>query len=942
MSRDVLTVGSTMRIPLLYQGEYSQWVERFMNYLEEQTDGEAMINLIKNGDQPLPRVTQVSIAGTTSTEQPPLKDKSMWSAQEKRVQKIDRLYVANDRIKNPKITFLNGFINEEVYVAQPPGFINFQKPNYIYKLKKELYGLKQSPKAWYDRLKAFLRKYEYSIGMVDNTLFTKKSKSHLIIVQIYVDGIIFGSTSQYLCDDFAKIMHDEFEMSMMGELNFFLGLQIKQMKDEIFFNQSKYIKEMLKKFGLEDFKTTKTLMSTEIKITKDDEADSVDSSKYQGMIGSLLYLTASRPDIMFSVCLCARFRENPKNTHLEAVKFIFRYIRGTNHLGLWYPKGTKIETVVYADSDHAGDYVDRKSTSGVCKFMGCFLTSWFAKKQTALAISTSQAEYVFAGKACQQALWIKQALIDYGIRLDNVPIMCDNKGAIDLSKNPIQHSRTKHIEIRHHFLRDNVQKSNFSIEKVASEDNIADIFTKPLERKVFNYLRLGLGMIELIKDSDPSSSQKRWEIRESHVLFHIEDNSQVGYLGSGVGRRELILIFCPKVEMSRDVLTVGSTMRIPLLYRGEYSQWVERFMNYLEEQTDGEAMVNSIKNGDQPLPRVTQVSIAGTTSTEQPPLKDKFMWSDQEKRIQKIDRLARSLLIQGLPNDIYSLIDSNKTAKDLWDALARHMLGSEYGEQDRKAAVLYEYETFKATEGEFLLETYIRYLQVIDDLKKCGYSKDNCELNFKFLNNLQPVETQNQGDVNDTIGSKKKTVVVTSDPLALIAEKTKVSKSKEKVVVSSDSEGSGSDDFSELNKITALLEKAFNQRKFYSKPTKNDLRTSSSSQSANKKQEFVKTDNKRVEKKDDEKKRDMSKVKCYNCKKEGHFAKDCKKAKVKDYEYYKTKMLLAKKDKDEQVLLAEDQALMESSSDSDQEINANMVFMDQIEKVLSDSEASSS
>nr|GFA69798.1 hypothetical protein [Tanacetum cinerariifolium] len=159
--------------------------------------------------------------------------------------------------------------------------------------------------------------------------------------------------------------------------------------------------------------------------------------------------------------------------------------------------------------------------------------------------------------------------------------------------------------------------------------------------------------------------------------------------------------------MSRDVLTVGSTMRISLLYRGEHSQWVKRFMNYLEEQTDGEAMINSIKNGDQPLPRVTQVSITGTTSTEQPPLEDKSMWSAQEKRVQKIDHLARSLLIQGLLNDIYSLIDSNKTAKDLWDALVRHMLGSEYGEQDRKAAVLYEYETFKATEGELLLETYI-------------------------------------------------------------------------------------------------------------------------------------------------------------------------------------------------------------------------------------------
>ncbi|GKA76573.1 hypothetical protein Tco_0783034 [Tanacetum coccineum] len=214
----------------------------------------------------------------------------------------------------------------------------------------------------------------------------------------------------------------------------------------------------------------KTPMSSDTKLTKDEECESVDSTKYRGMIGSLLYLTASRPDIMFSVCLCARFQEAPKTSHLEAVKCIFRYIKGTTHLGLWYPKGTGIETVVYADSDHAGDYVDRKSTSGICTFVGCCLTSWFSKKQTALAISTTEAEYVSAGKAC----------------------------AIDLRKNPVQHSSTKHIEIRHHFLRDNVQKGHISIEKVPSVDNIADILTKPLKRESFNYLRLGLGMMEHI------------------------------------------------------------------------------------------------------------------------------------------------------------------------------------------------------------------------------------------------------------------------------------------------------------------------------------------------------------------------------------------------------------------------------------------------------------
>ncbi|GJV09383.1 hypothetical protein Tco_1347039 [Tanacetum coccineum] len=192
-------------------------------------------------------------------------------------------------------------------------------------------------------------------------------------------------------------------------------------------------------------------MSYDTKLTKNENCESVDSTKYRGMIGSLLCLMASRPNIMFSVCLCARFQEAPKTSHLEVVKLIFQYIKGTTHLGLWYPKGTGIETIVYADSDHAGYYVDRKRTSGICMFVGCCLTSWFSKKQTALAISTTEAEYVSAEKACQQELWMKQALIDY-----DVSIMCDNKGAIDLSKDPVQHSRTKHIEIRHHFLRDNV------------------------------------------------------------------------------------------------------------------------------------------------------------------------------------------------------------------------------------------------------------------------------------------------------------------------------------------------------------------------------------------------------------------------------------------------------------------------------------------------------
>nr|GEY68458.1 hypothetical protein [Tanacetum cinerariifolium] len=218
-------------------------------------------------------------------------------------------------------------------------------------------------------------------------------------------------------------------------------------------------------------------------------------------------------------------------------------------------------------------------------------------------------------------------------------------------------------------------------------------------------------------------------------------------------------------------------------------------------------------------------------------------------------------------------VESNKTAKDLWDALARHMLGSEYGEQDRKAAVLYEYETFKATEGELLLALTFDTYKVETVCNNNETEQNLMDINIDALYNILK---KNQRNVNNAMGSKKKTVVVTSDPLALIVDTTNVSRSKEKVVVSSDSEGSEADDFSELKKITALLVNAFNRRKFYSKPTNNNLRTPSSSQSANKKQEFVKTDNKKVEKKDDEKKRDMSSVKCYNCFK---FPFDCASSK---------------------------------------------------------------
>jgi len=233
-------------------------------------------------------------------------------------------------------------------------------------------------------------------------------------------------------------------MSMMGELNFFLGLQIKQTKNGIFVNQSKYCKDLIHRFGMENAKHMATPMSTGCYLDKDETSQSIDIKKYRGMIRSLLYLSASRPDIMFSVCMCARFQSNPKESHLSVVKRIIRCLLGTLNIGLWYPKNSTCNLIGYSDFDFAGFKTDRKSPSGTCHFIGSALVSWHSKKQNNVALSTAEAEYIYAGNFCAQILWMKQQLSDYGIFLDHIPTRCDNTSAINLSKNPVLHSRTKH------------------------------------------------------------------------------------------------------------------------------------------------------------------------------------------------------------------------------------------------------------------------------------------------------------------------------------------------------------------------------------------------------------------------------------------------------------------------------------------------------------------
>ncbi|GAV72607.1 hypothetical protein CFOL_v3_16095 [Cephalotus follicularis] len=245
---------------------------------------------------------------------------------------------------------------------------------------------------------------------------------------------------------------------------------------------------------MENSKPCKTPMSIATKLDKDENGKEVDQKLYRSMIGSLLYLTASRPDIMFSVCLCARYQSSPRESHLTAVKRIFRYLAYTPLLGLFYSHVSLFNLHAYSDADYGGCKLDRKSTSGTCQFLGTSLVSWFSKKQNSVALSTTEAEYVAVGSCCAKVLWLKQQLCDFGISISNVCIKCDNTSAINLSRNPVQHSKSKHIEIRHHFLRDHVEKGDIFLEYIDTLNQVADIFTKPLDNERFCTLRRELGM----------------------------------------------------------------------------------------------------------------------------------------------------------------------------------------------------------------------------------------------------------------------------------------------------------------------------------------------------------------------------------------------------------------------------------------------------------------
>ncbi|GJT83298.1 retrovirus-related pol polyprotein from transposon TNT 1-94 [Tanacetum coccineum] len=340
---------------------------------------------------------------------------------------------------------------EVVYVVQPDGFVDPDHPEKVY-------------------------------CTIDPTLFMIRYGEDILLVQIYVDDIIFGSTNPKFSKRFEKLMHSRFEMSLMGEMKFFLGLQIHQSPRGIFINQAKYALEILKKHGMEKGQSIGTPMATKPKLDADLSGEPVDQTDYRSKIGSLMYLTSSRPDIVQAVCYCARYQARPTEKHLKEVKRIFRYLRGTINMGLWYPKDSGFELTTFLDADHAGCIDTRKSTFGGIQFLGDKLVSWMSKKQDCTTMSSAEAEYMALSASCAQVMWMRTQLKDYGFNYNKIPLYYDSQSAIAISCNPVQHSRTKYIHTRYHFIKEQVENGIIELYFVKTEYQLGNMFTKALPK----------------------------------------------------------------------------------------------------------------------------------------------------------------------------------------------------------------------------------------------------------------------------------------------------------------------------------------------------------------------------------------------------------------------------------------------------------------------------
>ncbi|CAA7028135.1 unnamed protein product [Microthlaspi erraticum] len=394
-----------------------------------------------------------------------------------------------------KNAFLNGTLDEVVYMHQPPGFVDPDKPDHVCLLQKSLYGLKQAPRAWYQRFAQFATRIGFKQSKCDASLFIKQQGKDIAYLLLYVDDIALTASNQTLLRSIINSLHSEFEMTDLGKLHYFLGIAINRDSHGLHLNQRNYAADILHRAGMSNCNISSTPVDTSSKLSADAGKPVADPTLYRSLVGALQYLTFTRPDITYAVQQICLYMHDPREPHYNALKRILRYVKGTLDHGIQITRSSLNKITAYTDADWAGCPTTRRSTSGFCVFLGDNIVSWSSKRQATVSRSSAEAEYRGFANVVAETTWLRNLLLELRCPVSSATIVyCDNVSAVYLSTNPIQHQRTKHVEIDIHFVRERVSVGQVRVLHVPSSHQYADIFTKGLPSALFTSFRSSLSV----------------------------------------------------------------------------------------------------------------------------------------------------------------------------------------------------------------------------------------------------------------------------------------------------------------------------------------------------------------------------------------------------------------------------------------------------------------